>query len=96
MSAPEHAGLVLRFDARTAPAPGPRGDRELEVQLMRKSMQLDAVLDRVTAQELFMWVGRHDTPLTDVQIEARRQEIRAEWVGVALDATNRRHNTKRD
>lgn len=93
MSAPEHPGLILRFDARTAPAPGPRGDRELEVQLMRKSMQLNAVIDLVTRQQLFMWVGQQDTSPTGLQIAARRAEIRAEWVGVALSATNRRHNT---
>lgn len=88
MSAPEHPGLVLVFDAHAAPALARRGDRELEVQLFRKATQLAAVIDTATAQALFMWVGQQDASPTDAQIEARRQKIRAEWVAVALAATH--------
>ncbi len=94
MSAPEHPGLVLQFDAHTAPALARRGDRELEVQLFRKGMQLDAVIDRVTAQALFMWLGQQDTSPTAAQIEARRQKIRREWVAVALAATHHEGPTR--
>jgi len=87
MSAPEVPAVVLRFEAHAAPT---RRERVLEIQVNNAHTQLDAVIDQVTAQQLFMWLGQQDTSPTVAQIEARRQEIRAEWVGVALAATNRR------
>ena len=90
MSAPEHPGLVLLFDAHSAPALARRGDRELEVLLFRKEAQLAAVIDTATTQALFMWLGQQGAPPTAAQIEARRQKIRAEWVGIALAADNRK------
>lgn len=90
MSAPEHPGLVVRLDAHAASVPSPGPERDLRVRLVRKEIQLAAVIDRVTAQCLFMWLGLQDTSPTTAQIEARRREIRAEWVDVALAATNRK------
>ncbi len=89
MSVPEYP-VLLWFDAHAAPAltvPGPRGEREADVLLTRKETQLAALLDHVTAEALFAWCGRQDTPPTDNQIETQRRTFRAHYVAVVRAST---------
>jgi hypothetical protein len=87
------SAVLLWFDAHAAPpihAPGPRGDREAEVLLIRKETQLAALLDHVTAEAVMAWCGSQDTPPTDVQVEQQRQTFRAHYVRVVRASTHRK------
>ena len=79
------AGAVIHLHVPTVR--GPRGDRELDVLLIRKETQLSALLDHVTAEALFVWCGRQTTPPTDTQIETQRRTFRAHYVAVVRAST---------
>ncbi len=74
--------VVLEF--RPAPA---ATARQLEIQLNRAHMQLDALISHVVNEALVAWIGAHETPLTDDEIAAQREYYLRHYTGICLNAT---------
>lgn len=73
----------------TTPATS-RRERELDIQLTRKQIQLSALIDHIVGEAVFLWLSQQETSPSNEQIAAEQDRLRRHYTRVALAATEGR------